>query len=86
MQPTVTAVGRIHSAIVVSRQLQEDAQERIVSYKGLPDLVSQAALTEAIEDLSRAQQTELNLRGQLEKALQLEANLRAFLQGAEGTV
>jgi uncharacterized membrane protein len=79
--PTVTAVGRIHSAIVVSRQLQDDAQERIVSCK------SQEDLQEAKEDLERARQTEVNLRGQLEQALQLEANFRrAFLQGAEGTV
>ena len=83
MQPTVTAVGRIHSAIVISRQLQGDAQERIVRFPGLLDLVSQASLTEAIEDLARAQQGEIDLRGQLEQALQLEASLRAFLQGAE---
>ena len=80
MQPTVTAISRIHSAIVVSRQLQDDAQERIVNCKSHEDL------QEAKEDLERARQTELNLRGQLEKVLVLEANLRAFLQGAEGSV
>jgi hypothetical protein len=79
----VTAVGRIHSAIVVSGQLQEDARERIVRYEGLTDPASKAAREEAIEDLERATATEANLGGQLDRALATQAALRAQLQGAE---
>jgi hypothetical protein len=78
---TNTAVGRIKSAIVVAKQLQEDAMARILVHEGLPDLIAHrighgmdithematahADLQEAEEDLERAQQGEAKLRGQL---------------------
>jgi hypothetical protein len=71
----VTAVGRCRSGLVVARQLQDDASERIV--------LAQADVAEAIADLERARATEKNLLGQLERALATEAQLRDQLQGAE---
>jgi hypothetical protein len=78
---TTTAYGRIKSALVVATQLQEDARERIAVHAGLSDLIAhrvqcgleitpgllwaQADHAEAVEDLARAQQTEVKLKGQL---------------------
>ena len=78
---TNTRVQRIKSAIVVAKQLQHDALDRIRAHEGLPDLIAHrihhgldiplelnqahADLQEAEEDLDRARQGETNLRGQL---------------------
>ncbi len=72
---------RIQSGIVVAKQLQADALERIRLTAGLPDLIAHrilhgldvplkmaaahADLQEAEEDLLRAQQTEAILKGRL---------------------
>jgi hypothetical protein len=84
--PTLPAIGRIHSEIVIARQMQWEAIERIALHEGLPDPASKAIRAEAIEDLTRARQTEAKLRKQLAKAYQDEDELRAMLQDYEGMV
>jgi hypothetical protein len=78
-----TAAGRIKSALIVSKQLQEGAWQRIASHAGLPDLIAHRIhhgldiprnmvtahedLQEAEEDFERARQGEANLRSQFQR-------------------